>query len=86
MAKKNDEMNVGKRIYPISVRLIKPNPVHQDRIMYNNIELCTYKDTIIPNVETLMKIRPMEKYLIIKSEIEESNSEVIEDEAVEETD
>jgi hypothetical protein len=54
--------------------------------MYNNIELCTYKDTIIPNVETLMKIRPMEKYLIIKSEIEESNSEVIEDEAVEETD
>ena len=86
MGKKNYKLtsNEDKRVYPIKVRLIKPNPANQDKVVYNNIELYTYKDTEIADVETLMKIKPMQKYLIIKSELKESKIEV-KDEVVEET-
>lgn len=78
MAKKDKKIE-NNMVYPIKVRLIKPNPANQDRVVYNNIELYTYKDTEIADVETLMKIRPMQKYLIIKSELKESKSEVKEE-------
>ena len=82
MAKKNktEETNM---VFPIKVRLIKPNPANQERVVFNNIELFTYKDTEIADVETLMKIQPMQRYLIVKSEIKESTSEVKEVESTE---
>ena len=83
MAKK-DKVIESNMVYPIKVRLIKPNPANQDRVMFNNIELFTYKDTEIADVETLMKIQHMQKYLVIKSELKESKSEVKE-EVVEES-
>lgn len=83
MAKK-DKAIESNMVYPIKVRLIKPNPANQDRVIFNNIELFTYKDTEIADVETLMKIQPMQKYLVIKSELKESKSEVKE-EVVEES-
>ena len=83
MAKK-DKVIESNMVYPIKVRLIKPNPANQDRVIFNNIELFTYKDTEIADVETLMKIQPMQNYLVIKSELKESKSEVKE-EVVEES-
>ena len=68
-----------KRVYPIKVRLIKPNPANQDKVVYNNIELYTYKDTIIETVDEFAKIIPMQKYLVIKSDVVESKTEVVED-------
>lgn len=59
-------------VYPIKVRLIKPNPANQDKVRFNDIELFTFKDTVIEDAQTLMKIQPMEKYLIIKAELKES--------------
>ena len=41
-----------------------------------SIEFKIYKDTEITDMETLMKIQPMQRYLIIKSEIKEAKSEV----------
>lgn len=79
MAKKTSTVNIDKRTYPIKVRLMKPNPANEDCIVYNRIKLYTYKDTVIDNVETLMKIQPMERYLIIKSDVAESKTEVVED-------
>ena len=68
-----------KRVYPIKVRLIKPNPANQDKVVYNNIELYTYKDTVIETVDEFAKIIPMQKYLVIKSDVVESKTEVVED-------
>ena len=68
-----------KRVYPIKVRLIKPNPANQDKVVYNNIELYTYKDTVIETVDEFAKIIPMQKYLVIKSDVVESKIEVVED-------
>lgn len=68
------------RVYPIKVRLIKPNPTNDDRIMFNDIALYTYKDTVIENAEMLMKIQPLQNYLIIKSDVVESKAiEVIDE-------
>ena len=42
MGKKNYKTTSDdKRVYPIKVRLIKPNPANQDKVVYNNIELYT---------------------------------------------
>ncbi len=81
MGKKNYKTtnNEDKRVYPIKVRLIKPNPANQDKVVYNNIELYTYKDTVIENVDEFAKIIPMQKYLVIKSDVVESNTEVVEE-------
>lgn len=81
MGKKNykSTINEDKRVYPIKVRLIKPNPANRDKVVYNNIELYTYKDTIIENVDEFAKIIPMQKYLVIKSDVVESKAEVVED-------
>lgn len=80
MAKKNDKVvTEGTRVYPIKVRLIKPNPANQNKVVFNNIELYTYKDTVIESVDEFAKIIPMQNYLIIKSDVKESKSEVIED-------
>lgn len=68
------------RVYPIKVRLIKPNPTNDDRIMFNDIALYTYKDTIIENAEMLMKIQPLQNYLIIKSDVVESKAIEVTDE------
>ena len=84
MAKK-DKVIGNNMVYPIKVRLIKPNLANQDKVVFNNVELYTYKDTEIADVETLMKIQPMQKYLIIKSELKESKTEVKEEELIEET-
>ena len=81
MAKKNKtEATVeDKRVYPIYVRLVKHNPTNQNKVVYNNIELYTYKDTVIENVEEFAKIIPLQKYLIVKSDIKESATEVVEE-------
>lgn len=80
MAKKNYKTtNNDKRVYPIKVRLIKPNPANQDTVVYNNVELYTYKDTVIETVDEFAKIIPMQKYLVIKSDVVESKTEVVED-------
>jgi len=84
MSKKNYKENEDKRIYPIKVRLVKPNPANQNKVVFNNIELYTYKDTVIKNVDEFAKIIPMQKYLVIKSDIAESKTEVIEDKIGEE--
>ena len=86
MSKKNYKIttNEDKRVYPIKVRLIKPNPANQDKVVYNNIELYTYKDTIIENVDEFAKILPMQKYLVIKSDVVESKTEIVE-ETIEDT-
>ena len=68
------------RVYPIKVRLIKPNPTNDDRIMFNDIALYTYKDTVIENAEILMKIQPLQNYLIIKSDVVESKAIEVTDE------
>lgn len=65
-------------IYPIKVRLVKHNPTNQTKVMFNDVALYTYKDTVIEDVETLMKIQPMQKYLIVKAEIKESKEETSE--------
>jgi len=84
MAKKTTKSaSEDKRVYPINVRLVKHNPTNQNKVVYNNIELYTYKDTIIESVEEFAKIIPMQKYLIIKSDVSESSSEVVEDTTVE---
>ena len=72
----NTNDNGTNRVFPIKVRLIKPNPANEDKVMFNDIPLYTYKDTEITDMETLMKIQPMQRYLIIKSEIKEAKSEV----------
>ena len=80
MGKKNYKTTSDdKRVYTIKVRLIKPNPANQDKVVYNNIELYTYKDTIIETVDEFAKIIPMQKYLVIKSDVVESKTEVVED-------
>lgn len=81
MGKKNYKTtnNEDKRVYPIKVRLIKPNPANQDKVVYNNIELYTYKDTVIENVDEFAKIIPMQKYLVIKSDVVESKTEIVEE-------
>ena len=48
-------------------------------MVYNNIELYTYKDTVIETVDEFAKIIPMQKYLVIKSDVVESKTEVVED-------
>lgn len=78
MAKKAKTSIEDKRVYPIKVRLIKNNPTNQNKVVYNNIELFTYKDTVIENVEEFEKIIPMQKYIIVKSDIKESATEIIE--------
>lgn len=82
MSKKTNKTIEDKRVYPIKVRLIKPNPANQDKVVLNNIELYTYKDTVIENVDEFAKIIPMQNYLVIKSDIVESNEEVVEDNTV----
>lgn len=80
MSKKNKIVeNTTNRVFPIKVRLIKPNPANEDKVKFNDVELFTYKDTEIADVETLMKIQPMQRYLIIKSDLKESKSEVKEE-------
>ena len=81
MSKKNYKVTINedKRIYPIKVRLVKPNPANQNKVVLNNIELYTYKDTVIESVEEFAKIIPMQNYLIIKSDVIESNTEIVED-------
>ena len=77
MSKKSTTVaNENKRVYPIKVRLTKPNPANQDCVVMNDIKLYTYKDTIIDSVDEFAKIIPMQKYLIVKSDLVESTSEV----------
>lgn len=82
MSKKTNKTTEDKRVYPIKVRLIKPNPANQDKVVLNNIELYTYKDTVIENVDEFAKIIPMQKYLVIKSDVVESKEEVVENNTV----
>lgn len=67
------------RVYPIKVRLAKPNKFNVDKIRVNNIDLYTYKDVDVADVDTLNKLQSVQKYLIIKSEVKESKSEVKEE-------
>ena len=55
-----------KRKFPLKVRLKKGNSFGQDKIIYNDIALYTFADTIINNVDELMKIQPLSKDLIMK--------------------
>ena len=64
------------RVYPIKVRLVKPNKFNADKIRVNNIDLYTYKDVDVADIDTLNKLQSVQKYLIIKSEVKESKSEV----------
>ena len=81
--KKNNVVE-DKRVYPIKVRLIKPNPANQDKVVLNDVELYTYKDTVIESIEEFAKIIPMQKYLVIKSDVVESKTEIVEDKNEEE--
>lgn len=74
MAKKSNVSN--KALYPIKVRLRKTNPNNANMIKIQGIELYTYKDIEIKDVETLMKIQPFQKYLIIKPN-EQAKSEIV---------
>ena len=82
MAKKN-KVAQSNRVYPIKVCLAKPNKMNLDKIVVNGINLYTFKDTEIKDVETLMKLKSVHSMLIIKSELKESEVE-IKDEAKEE--
>lgn len=82
MSKKTNKTIEDKRVYPIKVRLIKPNPANQDNVVLNNIKLYTYKDTVIESVDEFAKIIPMQNYLVIKSDVVESKEEVVEDNTV----
>lgn len=55
-----------KRKFPIKVRLKKDNDFGKDKIMYNDMQLCTFADTLIENVDELMKIQPLAKNLVMK--------------------
>ena len=80
MAKKNKKIETAtNRVYPIKVRLAKPNKFNADKIRVNNIDLYTFKDVEIADVDTLNKLHSVQKYLIIKSELKESKSEVKEE-------
>ena len=80
MGKKSKAIKASdNRIYPIKVRLVKPNQWKQDKIVCNGIELFTFKDVEIKSVNELMKIQSLGNNLIIKSKIKESKSEVIEE-------
>lgn len=80
MAKKNKKIETAtNRVYPIKVRLAKPNKFNADKIRVNNIDLYTYKDVDVADVDTLNKLQSVQKYLIIKSEVKESKSEVKEE-------
>ena len=80
MAKKNKKIETAtNRVYPIKVRLAKPNKFNADKIRVNNIDLYTFKDVEIADVDTLNKLHSVQKYLVIKSELKESKSEVKED-------
>lgn len=80
MAKKNKKIETAtNRVYPIKVRLAKPNKFNADKIKVNNIDLYTFKDVEIADVDTLNKLHSVQKYLVIKSELKESKSEVKEE-------
>ena len=80
MAKKNKKIETAtNRVYPIKVRLAKPNKFNADKIIVNNIDLYTFKDVEIADVDTLNKLHSVQKYLVIKSELKESKSEVKEE-------
>lgn len=80
MAKKNKKIETAtNRVYPIKVRLAKPNKFNADKIRVNNIDLYTFKDVEIADVDTLNKLHSVQKYLVIKSELKESKSEVKEE-------
>ena len=80
MAKKNKKIETAtNRVYPIKVRLAKPNKFNVDKIRVNNIDLYTFKDVEIADVDTLNKLHSVQKYLVIKSELKESKSEVKEE-------
>lgn len=64
------------RVYPIKVRLAKPNKFNVDKVTIGNINIWTNKDVEIVDVETLMKLKAIHDSLIIKSDIKESKSEV----------
>ena len=55
MGKKNYKAttNEDKRVYPIKVRLIKPNPANQDKVVYNNIECFSNSYPYKTNYNTL---------------------------------
>ena len=77
MAKKN-KISHSNRVYPIKVCLVKPNKMNADKLVINGINLYTYKDTEIKDVETLMKLKSVHSMIIIKSELKESEMEEIE--------
>ena len=77
MGKKSYEIkSQDKRVYPIKVRLAKPNPMNQNKVVVNDIEICTYKDTLIESAEQFSKILSLQNLLIVKSDVEESKVEV----------
>lgn len=75
MSKKNKVVH-SNRVYPIKVCLAKPNKMNVDKLVINGINLYTFKDTEIKNVETLMKLKSVHSMLIIKSELKESEVEI----------
>ena len=79
MAKNKKIETTTNRVYPIKVRLVKPNEFNSDKIKINDIEIFTYKDVEIANVEMLNKLHSVQKYLVIKSELKECKSEVKEE-------
>ena len=83
MGKKNKTIvskSQDKRVYPIKVRLAKPNPMNRNKVVVNDIEICTYKDTIIESAEQFAKIISLQNLLVVKSDVAESNVEVVESE------
>lgn len=80
MAKKNKKIETTtNRVYPIKVRLAKPNKFNVEKIKISDVELFTYKDVEIDSIEMLNKLHSVQKYLVIKSELKECKSEVKEE-------
>jgi hypothetical protein len=68
MSKKTKKINlVEKEFSPIKVRLIKNNPFNLDKIIYKDIELFTYKFVDVNDFKTFIKLKTIEKYLIVES-------------------
>ena len=54
--------------------------MNRNKVVVNDIEICTYKDTIIESAEQFAKIISLQNLLVVKSDVAESNVEVVESE------
>lgn len=66
MGRKKKIFGVKKRNYPLKVRLVKSNFMNKDSLVYNDIVLYSYKDTVINDEKMFLRLNNLIKYLQIK--------------------